>query len=59
MEQTTLSKSTQMAEGLAASVILNQFFKDLKESPTEGEQYQEALNHIAVVIMAAYPAAEA
>jgi len=58
MEQTTLSKSTQMAENLAASVLLNQFFKDLKDSPTEGE-LQEALNHIAVVILAAYPPAEA
>ena len=57
MEQTTLSKSVQMAEGLAASVILNQFFKDLKESPSDGKD--EALNQIAVVIMAAYPTAEA
>ena len=57
MEQTTLSKSVQMAEGLAASVILNQFFKDLKDSPSDGED--EALNQIAVVIMAAYPPAEA
>ena len=58
MEQTTLSKSAQMAENLAASVLLIQFFKDLKDFPTEGE-HQEALNHIAVVIMAAYPPAEA
>ena len=58
MEQTTLSKSVEMAEALAASVILNQFFKDLKDSPTQGD-YQEALNHIATVILMAYPPAEA
>ena len=58
MEQTTLSKSAQMAENLAASVLLNQFFQDLATSQNE-EEYQEALKHIAVVIMAAYPPAEA
>ena len=58
MEQTALSKSVEMAEALAASVILNQFFKDLKESPNEGDM-KEALNHIATVILMAYPPAEA
>ena len=58
MEQTTLSKSIEMAEALAASIIINQFFKELQEVPTEGE-HQEALNHIATVIMVAYPPAEA
>ncbi len=58
MKDTTLNKSTQMAENLAASVILNQFFKDLKDSPIVGN-HKEALNQIAAVIMAAYPPAEA
>ena len=58
MEQTTLSKTAEMAENLAAAVILNQALRDIEYMELLSEQ-REAVNHLATVILMAYPPAEA
>jgi len=47
-----------MAENLAAAVILNQALKDIEYMELLSEQ-REAVNHLATVILMAYPPAEA
>jgi hypothetical protein len=59
MEQTTLSKAVEMAEALAASVLLNDFLTNLSQNVDCEGDYQTAINHIATVILASYPPAEA
>ena len=57
MNETTLTKSSQLAENLAASVLLNQFLKEVDDFGIH--ERREALQHIAVLILAAQPPIEA
>ncbi len=57
MLQTKLSKSAELADNLAASVLLNQFFKELDGFGVN--ERREALQHIAIVIMASQTPSEA
>ena len=49
MEQTTLSKSAEMAERFAASVVLNHLFSQLEN--TDESKRDEALKQLADLVI--------